>query len=53
MWTDTASGAKKLKDFKQSLADNPPAEIASLKEEVAAFASSFPTVGYEKDTMRY
>lgn len=28
-------------------------EIEALKKKVEAFASSFPTIGFEKGTMRY
>lgn len=30
-----------------------PADIKALKEDVEEFATKFPTVGFEKATMRY
>ena len=44
----------KLKDFREAL-DKGAAEkpIAALRGEVEAFAKQFPTVGFEKATMRY
>ncbi len=30
-----------------------PAEVEALKKDVEAFATQFPTVGFEKATMRY
>lgn len=43
----------KLKDFKAYLESNVPQEIADLKEEVENFAKQFPTIGFEKASMRY
>ena len=43
----------KLKDFKAYLEDNVPDEIAQLKSDVEEFAKEFPTIGFEKATMRY
>jgi len=40
------AGSKKLVDFKNVLANKPPASAASLKADVEAFASTFDTIGY-------
>jgi glycine hydroxymethyltransferase len=42
----------KLKDFKEAVANSTP-EINALKDDVEAFAKQFPTIGFEKATMRY
>ncbi|KAI8915249.1 serine hydroxymethyltransferase-domain-containing protein [Powellomyces hirtus] len=47
-------GGKKLKDFKEHLADGESVpEISTLKKEVVDFARQFPTVGYETAEMKY
>ena len=46
-------GKPKLKDFKAFLADHVPEDIAALKSDVEEFAKTFPTIGFEKATMRY
>jgi len=43
----------KLKDFKEYVNKNKVPEIEALKEEVEAFATQFPTIGFEKSQMRY
>jgi len=44
----------KLKDFRDALEKGVAAgEIAALRADVEAFAKQFPTVGFEKATMRY
>jgi len=47
--------SKKLKDFKAALAggtgDFP--ELEALANEVAEFSSTFPTIGYSEESMRY
>ena len=43
----------KLKDFREYLEKGVPSEIQELKKEVEAYASTFPTIGFEKSTMRY
>ncbi|GAB4816507.1 hypothetical protein N2152v2_003553 [Parachlorella kessleri] len=43
----------KLKDFKDFLNAETPAPIKELGQEVEAFAKQFPTIGFEKGTMRY
>lgn len=43
----------KLKDFRDYLNTNSVPEIEALREDVEAFAKRFPTVGFEKASMRY
>ncbi len=43
----------KLKDFKSYVDNNDVPEIKQLKAEVEKFAMDFPTIGFEKATMRY
>lgn len=43
----------KLKDFRDFLEKGIPSEISELKKEVEVYASTFPTIGFEKSTMRY
>ncbi|GBF93403.1 serine hydroxymethyltransferase [Raphidocelis subcapitata] len=43
----------KLKDFRDYLAANKVPEIEALRGEVEAFAKAFPTIGFEKASMRY
>jgi glycine hydroxymethyltransferase len=43
----------KLKDFREFLEKGIPSEITELKKEVETYASTFPTIGFEKSTMRY
>jgi len=43
----------KVKDFKQYLDDNNPTEIQELGNDVMSFAKQFPTIGFEKSSMRY
>jgi glycine hydroxymethyltransferase len=43
----------KLKDFKDYLNKEVPAEIQALKHDVEEFAKQFPTIGFEKSEMRY
>jgi len=40
------AGSKKLVDFKNVLATNPPASAITLKADVESFASRFPTIGF-------
>ncbi|XP_024526846.1 serine hydroxymethyltransferase 1, mitochondrial isoform X2 [Selaginella moellendorffii] len=49
-----ASGAK-LKDFKAAVDTNPEFQghIKALREEVEDYAKDFPTIGFEKSTMKY
>jgi hypothetical protein len=42
----------KMADFKK-LAIESHTEIAQLRQEVMEFAMQFPTIGFEKATMRY
>ena len=43
----------KLKDFKAYVDSHDVPEIAQLKADVEKFAMDFPTIGFEKATMRY
>eukprot|EP00798_Chlamydomonas_sp_ICE-L_P027195 gene27195-2443_t len=43
----------KLKDFREYLAKGVPAELQALKKDVESLAQTFPTIGFEKSTMRY
>jgi len=43
----------KLKDFREYVNNNKVPEIDALKEDVEAFSKQFPTIGFEKATMRY
>ena len=43
----------KLKDFRAAVDGQKWAEIDALKAKVEAFAKNFPTIGFEKATMKY
>ena len=45
----------KLKDFVATLQSdsNIQAEIAKLRHDVEEYAKQFPTIGFEKETMKY
>lgn len=43
----------KLKDFRDYVNNNKVPEIDALREDVEAFSKQFPTIGFEKATMRY
>jgi glycine hydroxymethyltransferase len=43
----------KLKDFRAYLETTPVPELAALKRDVEAYATRFPTIGFQKSTMRY
>lgn len=43
----------KRKDFEQALTASPPPELIALRQEVEDFAKQFPTIGFERATMRY
>jgi glycine hydroxymethyltransferase len=45
----------KLKDFRAAVDTDPEvqAEIGKLKAEVEEFAKQFPTIGFEKSSMKY
>jgi len=49
---DKAVG-NRVKDFKTYLDDAKPAEIEELGQDVMAYAKQFPTIGFEKSTMKY
>ena len=53
-----ARGLKKVAEFRASLKDDSaaggwPAELVALRDEVRAFARSFPVVGFDEAAMRY
>lgn len=48
-----AKTGSKLKDFREYLLSNPVPEIDSLRTDVEEFAKKFPTIGFEKATMKY
>jgi len=45
----------KLKDFVSAMESSSTiqSEIAKLRHEVEEFAKQFPTIGFEKETMKY
>lgn len=43
----------KLKDFREHLTKEVPPAVVDLREEVEDFAKQFPTIGFEKSSMRY
>ncbi|KDD76609.1 serine hydroxymethyltransferase [Helicosporidium sp. ATCC 50920] len=43
----------KLKDFKAALEQEIPTSIMELRAEVEEFSKEFPTIGFEKSSMRY
>ncbi|EFN51000.1 serine hydroxymethyltransferase [Chlorella variabilis] len=47
------SSGPKLKDFREALEKEEPVALGALRREVEDFAKQFPTVGFEKATMRY
>ena len=51
---ETTAGTK-LKDFIATIQtnDNIKTEIAKLRHEVEDYAKQFPTIGFEKETMKY
>eukprot|EP00735_Rhodelphis_limneticus_P014108 TRINITY_DN809_c0_g1::TRINITY_DN809_c0_g1_i1::g.25404::m.25404 TRINITY_DN809_c0_g1::TRINITY_DN809_c0_g1_i1::g.25404 ORF type:complete len:494 (+),score=191.44,sp/P50433/GLYM_SOLTU/70.51/0.0,SHMT/PF00464.14/2.8e-200,Aminotran_1_2/PF00155.16/0.00014 TRINITY_DN809_c0_g1_i1:51-1532(+) len=48
-----ASAGTKLVDFRKLLESNPPSALADLRKDVESFATSFPTIGYDFESMRY
>lgn len=42
-----------MADFKKLFDDGLPQPVQQLGDEVAEFAKQFPTVGFEKSSMRY
>ncbi|KAJ7958885.1 Serine hydroxymethyltransferase [Quillaja saponaria] len=50
-----ATEGPKLKDFVTTMSSNEKfqSEIARLRHEVEDYAKQFPTIGFEKETMRY
>lgn len=53
-WVHTSAGTK-LKDFVAILESDGEiqSEIAKLRHEVEQYAKQFPTIGFEKETMKY
>jgi len=49
------TGGSKLKDFLATLKTdaNIQSEIAKLRHDVEEYAKQFPTIGFEKETMKY
>lgn len=48
------TGGTKLKDFVATLqSDSVQSEIAKLRHDVEEYAKQFPTIGFEKETMKY
>jgi glycine hydroxymethyltransferase len=47
-----ASGPK-LKDFREALEKEEPAALGALRRDVEDFAKQFPTIGFDKASMRY
>eukprot|EP01024_Parvocaulis_polyphysoides_P041133 TRINITY_DN3768_c0_g1_i1.p1 TRINITY_DN3768_c0_g1~~TRINITY_DN3768_c0_g1_i1.p1 ORF type:complete len:523 (-),score=89.20 TRINITY_DN3768_c0_g1_i1:286-1854(-) len=43
----------KMKDFKAALDNEVPQEIVQLREDVENFSKQFPTIGFDKASMRY
>jgi glycine hydroxymethyltransferase len=43
----------KLKEFRDYVNNNKVPELEQLREDVEIFAKQFPTIGFEKATMRY
>lgn len=53
--SDTIIPGTKLKDFVTTMQSDAhiQSEIAKLRHEVEEYAKKFPTIGFEKETMRY
>lgn len=47
------SAGPKMSDFRSLLSAELPVEVVDLSKDVEEFAKQFPTVGFEKATMRY
>jgi glycine hydroxymethyltransferase len=48
-----AKSGGKLKDFRAFVDTQEIPELVALKREVEDYAKQFPTIGFEKSTMRY
>ncbi|KAF4318945.1 hypothetical protein JM18_006359 [Phytophthora kernoviae] len=50
-----AQGVKKVKDFKQFVAEDAEAQekVDALKRDVTAFVRQFPTIGFSEEDMKY
>lgn len=55
MCSDTINPGTKLKDFVATMKSDVhiQSEITKLRHEVEEYAKQFPTIGFEKETMRY
>lgn len=47
------SAGTKMSDFRKLVNADLPAPIAALASDVEEFAKQFPTIGFEKASMRY
>ena len=47
------AGRMQVKDFKEFVDANIPQELVDLKNGVQLFFVQFPTIGFEKSSMRY
>ena len=50
---NATAGGKKLADFKAALGAQEHASITALRNDVEAFASQFPCIGFDQETMKY
>ena len=50
---NAAATGKKLADFKAALGAQEHASITALRNDVEAFASQFPCIGFDQETMKY
>lgn len=48
-----SKAGSKVKDFKEYLEKEKPAEVDQLRQDVEEYAKRFPTIGFEKSSMRY
>ena len=49
---DVKSKTKKLKDFRDYLDTTSVPELVALRQEVEAYAASFPTIGFERSSIK-
>ena len=50
---DVKSKTKKLKDFRDYLDTTTVPELVALRQEVEAYAASFPTIGFERSSIKH
>lgn len=51
---NAANPGTKLKDFVAAMkSDGHQSEIARIRQDVEEYAKEFPTIGFEKETMKY